>query len=96
MRVKDRLAEANWAAEERKRKFGQHLTPTEIEILTKLAYGDSVKVIARDTGRSARTVEVHVCRVRAKLGVKNITHAVVIALHRGLIEYKEETKETTT
>ncbi len=60
------------------------LTPREAEVLQGLVAGQSNKVIAFDLGVSPRTVEVHRANLMAKLGARNLSEAVRIALSAGL------------
>ena len=58
----------------------QSLTSREMEVIGLLADGASSGEIGRALGISSRTVEHHVRLIVRKLGAKNRTHAVVIAL----------------
>lgn len=61
------------------------LTPRELEVLGLLRDGDGAKQIARKLDISVRTVETHEQHARAKLGARNRTHAVVLAIRQGVI-----------
>ena len=62
-------------------------TPTgrEVEILAVVADGMSNAEIAARLGVTADTVKTHLRRVMARLDARDCTHAVVIALSRGLL-----------
>lgn len=62
------------------------LTPREAEILRLLATGMTDPAIAAELFISVRTVENHVARLFAKLGVRTRTAAVTAAISRGLVE----------
>lgn len=60
------------------------LTPRELDISIALFGGRSNKTVAHEFGISVRTVEMHRAHVMAKLGVKSIAEAAVMATHAGL------------
>jgi DNA-binding NarL/FixJ family response regulator len=62
------------------------LTARELEILKGVARGDGNKEIASALGLSSHTVRNHLADVMAKLGAQDRTHAVTIAVQRGLID----------
>jgi DNA-binding NarL/FixJ family response regulator len=62
------------------------LTRRQREILQLLADGDSTIVAARELGLSEETVKTHTKNVLARLGARNRTHAVAIALRECLID----------
>ncbi len=66
------------------------LTPREIEILDRVARGDSNKEIARTLGISDQTVKNHVTSILRKLAVNDRTQAVIYALRHGWITVDEE------
>jgi two-component system, NarL family, response regulator LiaR len=59
------------------------LTPRELEVLRCLAQGLGNKQIASTLGLSARTVQTHLTRIFAKLGVTSRTEAVLYAVRQG-------------
>ena len=61
------------------------LTMRETEILRCLAAGWSNPVIARTLFISQATVKTHVLRIFDKLGVRNRTNAVTVAMARGFL-----------
>ena len=61
------------------------LTPREIEVLTLVARGFGNKEVGDMLGTAAGTVKAHVQSILSKLGAKDRTHAVTIALRRGII-----------
>lgn len=60
------------------------LTAREFDISLALFSGRSNKTVAHDLGISVRTVEMHRAHIMAKLGVKSIAEAAVMATHAGL------------
>jgi DNA-binding NarL/FixJ family response regulator len=62
------------------------LSEREIEVLRKVAGGQSNKVIASQLAVSEATVKGHMKSILAKLGASDRTHAVTIALKRGFID----------
>ncbi len=61
------------------------LTPREIEVLRLLVAGKTDRGIAEGLFVSVRTVEHHVARILAKLGVRTRTAAATSALAAGLV-----------
>jgi DNA-binding NarL/FixJ family response regulator len=62
------------------------LTRRQREILQLIADGESTTVAARELGLSEETIKTHTKNVLARLGARNRTHAVAIALRESLIE----------
>jgi DNA-binding NarL/FixJ family response regulator len=62
------------------------LTEREIEILRQVAAGNANKMIADNFSISEQTVKAHMRSILSKLGANDRTHAVTIALQRGIIE----------
>jgi DNA-binding NarL/FixJ family response regulator len=62
------------------------LTRRQREILQLLADGGSSAFAARELGLSEETVKTHTKNILARLGARNRTHAVAIALRESLIE----------
>lgn len=60
------------------------LTARELDISLSLFGGRSNKAVAHELGISVRTVEMHRAHIMAKLGVKSIAEAAVMATHAGL------------
>jgi DNA-binding NarL/FixJ family response regulator len=61
------------------------LTPREIEVLALVARGLGNKEVGDMLGTAAGTVKAHVQSILSKLSAKDRTHAVTIALRRGII-----------
>jgi len=61
------------------------LTPREVEVLTLVAQGLANKQIATRLGTASGTVKIHVQNILGKLEATDRTHAVTIALQRGII-----------
>lgn len=64
----------------------EELTAREIEVLRKVAGGNRNKDIADMLFISEETVKVHVKHIMDKLGAKDRTQAITIAVRRGIIE----------
>ncbi|HXQ33365.1 MAG TPA: response regulator transcription factor [Anaerolineales bacterium] len=62
------------------------LTEREIEVLQQIAAGNGNKIIAVHLEISQETVKAHIKNILAKLGANDRTHAVSIAVKRGIIE----------
>jgi len=62
------------------------LTRREVEVLALIAAGNSNKLIADQLSITDETVKTHVSSVLSKLGAGDRTHAVTLALKRGIIE----------
>jgi len=62
------------------------LTLREIDVLRLLAGGNANKLIAHQLSITEDTVKGHVKNILSKLGASDRTHAVTIALKRGIIE----------
>ena len=62
------------------------LTGREIQILQRVAAGNSNKLIAAELGISEGTVKTHMKSILPKLGASDRTHAVMIALRRGILD----------
>jgi DNA-binding NarL/FixJ family response regulator len=61
------------------------LTPREVEVLGHVARGLSNKEIAHQLGTAGGTIKIHVQNILGKLRASDRTHAVTIALQRGII-----------
>lgn len=62
------------------------LTRRQRQILQRLADGESATMAARELGVSEETVKSHVKNILARLGARNRTHAVAIAIRESLVE----------
>ena len=62
------------------------LTEREIEVLKQVAAGNANKIIATHLNISEETVKAHMKNILSKLSANDRTHAVTIALRRGIIE----------
>jgi NarL family two-component system response regulator LiaR len=62
------------------------LTRRQREILQLIANGESTTAASRELGLSEETVKTHTKNALARLGARNRTHAVAIALREALIE----------
>lgn len=61
------------------------LSAREQEVLLHVARGLGNKEIAQAIGRSPETVKAHLESIFSKLGARDRTHAVTLALQRGII-----------
>jgi len=62
------------------------LTEREIEVLREVAAGNANKMVAQLLHVSEETIKAHMKSILSKLGANDRTHAVTIALKRGIIE----------
>jgi DNA-binding NarL/FixJ family response regulator len=61
------------------------LTPREVEVLRLVAKGMANKEIAHQLGTASGTIKMHIQNILAKLDASDRTHAVTIALERGIL-----------
>lgn len=61
------------------------LTEREVEVLSCVAKGMANKDIAHRLGTASGTIKMHVQNILSKLGAADRTHAVTIALERGIL-----------
>jgi DNA-binding NarL/FixJ family response regulator len=64
----------------------EELTAREVEVLRKVAGGNRNRDIAELLSISEETVKVHIKHIMDKLGAKDRTQAISIAVRRGIIE----------
>jgi DNA-binding NarL/FixJ family response regulator len=62
------------------------LSPREMEVLKHVASGSSNRRVADQLGLSEDTVKAHMKSIMSKLSANDRTHAVTIALKRGIID----------
>ena len=62
------------------------LSEREIEILRRVAKGNSNKIIASQLSVSEATIKAHMKSILSKLGANDRTHAVTIAMRRGFLD----------
>jgi DNA-binding NarL/FixJ family response regulator len=67
------------------RRCRPELNRRELEVLSLLVSGRSNKEIAGELGLSEVTIKVYVGRLLQKLGARDRTHAVTIAIARGIV-----------
>jgi len=73
-------------------QFAEHatddaLTPAEVRVLRLIAEGNANKEIAAQLSISEETVKGQVRNILSKLGANDRTHAAMIGLKRGIIEF---------
>jgi DNA-binding NarL/FixJ family response regulator len=61
------------------------LTPREVQVLAFVAQGFANKDIASQLGTASGTIKMHVQNILGKLGAADRTHAVTIAIQRGIL-----------
>ncbi len=61
------------------------LTPREVEVLGLVARGMANKEIAEKLGTASGTIKMHIQNILEKLGAADRTHAVTIAIQRGIL-----------
>jgi DNA-binding NarL/FixJ family response regulator len=62
------------------------LSAREVQVLQLVAAGNSNKLIAAELAIAEETAKAHLKSIMAKLGARDRTHAVTLALVRGIIE----------
>jgi DNA-binding NarL/FixJ family response regulator len=62
------------------------LSPRELQVLKRVAAGNSNRVIADQLALSEDTIKAHMKSILSKLSANDRTHAVTIALKRGMID----------
>jgi DNA-binding NarL/FixJ family response regulator len=62
------------------------LTEREVEVLQRVAAGKSNKLIAAELAISESTIKAHMKSILPKLDANSRTHAVMIALKRGILD----------
>ncbi len=77
---------AEVAAQVAEHMADEGLTPREVDVLRKVADGNRNKDIADLLSISEETVKVHIKHIMDKLGARDRTQAIAIALRRGIIE----------
>jgi DNA-binding NarL/FixJ family response regulator len=77
---------ASVAAQIAEHMSDEELTAREIEVLRKVADGNRNRDIADLLFISEETVKVHIKHIMEKLGAKDRTQAIAIAVRRGIIE----------
>lgn len=77
---------AEVAAELADHAADDELTAREIEVLRSIAAGNSNKIIGEKLSVTEETIKGHVKNIFSKLGANDRTHAVTIALKRGIID----------
>jgi len=63
----------------------ENISPRELQVMQSAARGESVKEAAHDLGLAIDTVKDHRNSARARLGARNVTHAVAMLVAAGLV-----------
>ena len=74
------------AAEVAEHRMDDALTERELDVLRAVAAGNSNKIVADRLDISEETVKSHMRTILSKLSANDRTHAVTIALKRGIID----------
>jgi DNA-binding NarL/FixJ family response regulator len=74
------------AAEMAQHAMDDDLTPREMDVLRLIAAGNANSQVATQLSITEETVKAHVKNILSKLNANGRTHAVTIALKRGIIE----------
>lgn len=61
------------------------LSPRELEMISYVARGLNFREIGEETGISPRTVQKHIINLLKKMGARNKTHMVAMALAQNLV-----------
>ena len=77
---------AEIAAELAEHATDDELSSRQLDILRLIARGNANKIIANQLNIGEATVKSHVTSILSKLGANDRTHAVTIALKRGIID----------
>ncbi len=64
----------------------ESLSSREVEVLREVAGGNANKRVARNPGIAEETVKAHMKSILAKLRANDRTHAVTIAIKRGIFD----------
>ncbi|MBB4125222.1 DNA-binding NarL/FixJ family response regulator [Xanthomonas translucens] len=81
-----RQVQAEVAAGIAEHLLGDSLSAREIQVLQSVAAGNSNKAIAALLSIAEETVKAHMKNILCKLGARDRTHAVAIAVKRGIID----------
>ena len=68
---------------------GEMLTIREIEVLKLVAWGTGTRQVAEQLSIAGETVRMHIRNILEKLGANDRTHAVTIAITRGILRLGE-------
>src|SRR5215831_1967323 len=68
---------------------GEALTTREIQVLQLVAWGNGNKQVAEQLSVAGETVRMHLKNILGKLGANDRTHAVTIAVTRGILRLGE-------
>ena len=68
---------------------GEALTPRELQVLQLVAWGNGNKQVAAQLSIAVETVRMHLKNILRKLSAHDRTHAVTIAVTRGILRLEE-------
>jgi DNA-binding NarL/FixJ family response regulator len=61
------------------------LTPRQVDVLTRVVSGRSIKQIAHELDLSVKTVEAHRAQIMQRLDIRNVPQLVLYAVRQGII-----------
>jgi DNA-binding CsgD family transcriptional regulator len=73
----------------RRRDEGRPLSDPELEVLQAAAAGLSAKETATRLVKSQHTIIAHRRSIQAKLGARNLPHAVALAFERRMLDHAD-------
>lgn len=79
------LVQPEVRAELAKHEALDEISPREVEVLDLVAQGHTNRAVASLIGVKQETVKSHMRTIMAKLGVNDRTHAVTVAMRRGIL-----------
>lgn len=80
-----RLIQGEVTREIAEHRLSDMISPREVEVLQLVSQGNTNRAIAEHLGIKEETVKTHMKTILAKLGVNDRTHAVTVAMQRGII-----------
>jgi DNA-binding NarL/FixJ family response regulator len=73
------------AADLSSHQLDEPLTPREVDVLGQVAAGNSNRAVAEQLGLSEDSIKAYMKKIMGKLAARDRTHAVMIAIRRGIL-----------